>query len=33
LALQMMHVVPSRRPDLLSRVEQELRRALAGPRE
>jgi serine/threonine protein kinase len=30
LALQMMHVVPARRPDLLSRVEPELKRSLAG---
>ena len=30
LALRMMHVVPARRPDLLSRVEQELKRILAG---
>ena len=30
LALQMMHIVPACRPDLLSRIDQELKSALAG---
>ena len=30
LALQMMHIVPACRPDLLSRIEQELKSALGG---